>query len=310
MPVDDAALIVVGSANVDVTLRVERRPGPGETVHGADPVIGAGGKGANTAVAAARLGTVRVAMVGAVGADDGGALLRESLEAAGVDTANLRTVDRPTGGAYITVTPDGENAIVVVPGANAEVSAVEVRYARERIKYARVLFSVLEVPMPAVRAAVASAEEFGVRVVLNASPVAELDPETLGMLDPLVVNEHEARWMVGGGGVDGRVSADSGSAVDAASSTDLEALAGALLELGPRSVVVTLGADGALVADRSGTVHVPAPQVEAVDTTGAGDAFAGALSASLAAGEQLVDAARIAVRVAADAVTRPGAQAF
>lgn len=310
MPVDDAALIVVGSANVDVTLRVERRPGPGETVHGADPVIGAGGKGANTAVAAARLGTVRVAMVGAVGADDGGALLRESLEAAGVDTANLRTVDRPTGGAYITVTPDGENAIVVVPGANAEVSEVDVRYARERIKYARVLFSVLEVPMPAVRAAVACAEEFGVRVVLNASPVAELDPETLGMLDPLVVNEHEARWMVGGGGVDGRVSADSGSAVDAASSTDLEALAGALLKLGPRSVVVTLGADGALVVDRSGTVHVPAPQVEAVDTTGAGDAFAGALSASLAAGEQLVDAARIAVRVAADAVTRPGAQAF
>lgn len=310
MPVDDAALIVVGSANVDVTLRVERRPGPGETVHGADPVIGAGGKGANTAVAAARLGTVLVAMVGAVGADDDGALLRESLEAAGVDTANLRTVDRPTGGAYITVTPDGENAIVVVPGANAEVSAVDVRYACERIKYARVLFSVLEVPMPAVRAAAACAEEFGVRVVLNASPVAELDPETLGMLDPLVVNEHEARWLVGGGGVDGRVSADSGSAVDAASSTDLEALAGALLELGPRSVVVTLGADGALVADRSGTVHVPAPQVEAVDTTGAGDAFAGALSASLAAGEQLVDAARIAVRVAADAVTRPGAQAL
>lgn len=287
----EAALIVLGSANVDVIVPVQRRPEPGETVLGGDPVTGPGGKGANTAVAAARLGT-GVAFIGALGRDPGGDLLESALTSAGVDTSLVRRHRRPTGGAYITVTPDGENAIVVSAGANALVSELDVRQAGDRIAAARVLFAVLEVPMPTVRGAVLTAADAGVRVVLNASPVQELDAKTLGVLDPLVVNQHEARWLLGE-----RAGLHPGE------------LAAALLDRGPRSVVVTLGSDGVLVADGTGVVHLPAPRVRAVDTTGAGDAFAGALCGGLAAGKPLVDAARYAVGVAALSVTRHGAQA-
>lgn len=278
-------LVVIGSANADVVVRVERRPGPGETVLGSDTVLAAGGKGANAAVAAA-LQEARVALLGAVGDDQHGELLRGSMSTAGVGLDLVRKVDRPTGAAYITVTPDGENTIVVSPGANSAVDVEQVEAAQNTIAGAKVLLASLEVPLPAVERAVALAAEAGVRPVLNLSPVAKLTEQTLAALDPLVVNEHEAQWLLDGG-------------------TDLEKL----LDLGPRSAVVTLGSRGALVIDRTGRTEVASPKVTAVDTTGAGDAFVGALVTQLAAGDDLVAAAQRAVRVAAVSVTRQGAQA-
>jgi len=274
-------VLVVGSANADLVVAVDRRPAGGETVLGGDTVLSPGGKGANTAVAAGRLGA-DVALLGAVGDDPYGRLLLDSLRAAGVDTGLVRTSDRPTGIAYITVTPDGENAILVSPGANSSLVPADVDAVFDG---AEVMVVSLEVPLPTVEHAVARAAERGVRVLLNLSPAAKVSPATLGALDVLLVNEHEAAWLTEPGADPRR-----------------------LLELGPRSAVITLGAAGAVVVERDGITEVASPNVEAVDTTGAGDAFAGALAASLADGVELVDAARRAVRVAAISVTRHGAQ--
>lgn len=271
-------IVVLGSANADLVVTVDRRPGPGETVLGSDTEVLPGGKGANAAVAAGRLGA-RVGFLGAVGRDGYGDLLLDSMTSAGVDVSLVRRAERPTGIAYITVTPDGENSIVVSPGANASLAADQVRLGT-----ARVLLASLEVPVPVVEHAVALATTGGVRAVVNLAPPARLAPATLSTVDPLIVNEHEAAWLAG--------------------STDPRRL----LDLGPRSVVITLGARGAVIADASGVSEVPAPTVEPVDTTGAGDAFAGALAVGLASGDDLVRAARLAVRVAAISVTRRGAQ--
>ncbi|GAA0225100.1 ribokinase [Saccharothrix mutabilis subsp. mutabilis] len=270
---------MLGSANADLVVAVERRPAGGETVLGGDTVVMPGGKGANTAVAAGRLGC-DVALVGAVGADQYGSLLRESLVSAGVRVESVRTSDRPTGIAYITVTPDGENSIVVAPGANSDVSASDV----DALSWdgVSVLVCSLEVPLSTVEHAVAVAAGHGVRCVLNLSPVTAVSPEALALLDPLIVNEHEALAL-----------ADSFEG---------------LLALGPRSAVVTLGGRGAAVVTPEGVVEVPAPAVDVVDTTGAGDAFAGALAFGLSRGDSLVQAARFATRVAATSVTRAGAQ--
>lgn len=285
-------LIVVGSANVDLTVAVPRHPLLGETILGGDTVISPGGKGANTAVAAARAGA-QVALLGAVGSDAHGELLLGALADAGVDTSLVRCAAGPSGAAYITVSPDGENAIVVSPGANSQVSAADVERARPAIDAAAVLFAVLEVPLETVQHAVATAAATRVRVVLNASPVAALPRATLQRLDPLIVNQHEAAALLEGDRARSRTPAE---------------LAAELLGLGPQSVVVTLGADGAVVADASGTTTVPAPRVRVVDTTGAGDVFSGTLCSHLAAGSTLLEATHAAVIRAADAVTRPGAQ--
>ncbi|GAA5106200.1 ribokinase [Haloechinothrix salitolerans] len=276
---------------MDRVVRVERHPAPGETVLGGDTALFPGGKGANAAVAAARQGA-RTGFVGAVGDDDAGALLLASLADAGVDTSTVRRVDGPSGAAHITVSPDGENAIVVSPGANARVGVADVRDASHVIGAASVLFAVLEVPLETVRYAVAHASARGVRVVLNASPVAALAAETLAVLDPLIVNKHEAAALLGRTG--------SG-----------EELAAGLRARGPRSVVVTLGGSGVVLADADAVVGVPTPELgdgRVVDTTGAGDAFAGALGGKLATGASLVDATRHAVMYAAESVTRHGAR--
>jgi ribokinase len=278
-------ILVLGSANADLVVHVDRRPGPGETVLGSETVVLPGGKGANTAVAASRLGA-RVALLGAVGSDSHAELLLASLRLAGVDVSLVRRSDRPTGIAFITVTADGENSIIVSAGANAALSTEDVD--RADVLAARVLVASLEVPSPVVEHAVALAVSGDVRPVVNLSPVTEVSERILSALDPLVVNEHEAGWLVGDGEVDPR----------------------RLLALGPRSVVITLGARGAVLACADdGVVHeVGAPVVEPVDTTGAGDAFTGALAVSLASGASLVAAADLAVRVAAVSVTKPGAQ--
>lgn len=286
-------VVVVGSVNADLVVGVDRRPAPGETVLGSDLATHPGGKGANQAVAAARLGG-RVGIVGRVGDDGHGALLRGALAEAGVDLAHLAVTPGPSGVALITVGPDGDNSIIVSPGANARLTSGDVAAARDMIAAASVVTFQLEVPMPAIEAAARAAASAGARVVLNLSPTAPVPADVLVLCDPLVVNEHEAAWLLGGPG--------------AAGGTDPDRMAAALLGSGPRSAVITLGADGVVVADAEGTARIPSPKVEAVDTTGAGDAFTAALCLRLARGDSLRDAARYATRVGAAAVRRPGAQ--
>ncbi|MFI0709678.1 ribokinase [Streptomyces inhibens] len=285
-------VLVVGSANADLTVRVERRPGAGETVRGTDLVESAGGKGANQAAAAARIGG-RTALLARVGGDAYGELLLGAQREAGTDVTPV-IVDGAarTGTAMIIVDPDGDNSIVVSPGANAALTPQDVAAAKDVIAASSVVSLQLEIPMESVRAAAAAAEQAGTRVVFNPSPAPEaaLAPELLAVADPLVVNEHEARELSG-----------------RADGTPAE-WAQALRDQGARSVVVTLGGDGALVLDASGVSEVPGVRVKAVDTTGAGDAFTGALATRLARGDALPEAARFAVRVGAAAVTKPGAQ--
>lgn len=285
----DYDLLVVGSANADLVIGVERRPAAGETVLGSDLVVHPGGKGANQAVAAGRLGA-RTALLARVGDDAHGRLLLDSQRAAGVDTAGVLVGGAPTGVALITVDPSGDNSIVVSPGANGRLTPEDVRSAGNLLAASRVVSAQLEIPLETVVEVVRNLAP-GSRFVLNPSPPRALPAEVLAACDPLIVNEHEARVIVG---------------------TDLgdspEDWASALLALGPRSVVITLGARGALVASAAGAARVPSVKVETVDTTGAGDAFTAALAWRLGLDEPLAKAAAYAARVGAAAVTRAGAQ--
>lgn len=268
-----AAVTVVGSINVDVVVRVPRLPDPGETVTGSSVERLPGGKGANQAAALARLG-VSTALASAVGDDPDGALSLTALD--GVDVTAVRTVDAPTGLAFITVEENGENTIVVVSGAN--------RYVQPP-RSCRALVVQLEIPMDVVAASVAAADGL---VVLNAAPATTLPADLLGGVDVLVVNESEAL-----------VVADRATVTEA------------LTALVPRvrgGVVVTLGAAGCLVATGSDRVAVPSPSVTAVDSVGAGDAFVAALTWQLLVGATLVDAAAVACTAGALSVTRHGAR--
>ncbi|MEU5511143.1 ribokinase [Streptomyces fungicidicus] len=288
----DYDLLVVGSANADLVIGVERRPAAGETVLGSDLAVHPGGKGANQAVAAARLGA-RTALLARVGDDGHGRLLLESQRAAGVDTAGVLVGGAPTGVALITVDPSGDNSIVVSPGANGRLTPADVRAAGDLFRASRVVSTQLEIPLETVLE-VARNLAPGTRLVLNPSPPQPLPAEVLAACDPLIVNEHEAKVILG----------DTAGAGDRP-----EDWARLLLEKGPRSVVVTLGGEGALVASPEGVARVPSVKVRAVDTTGAGDAFTAALAWRLGAGEPLAEAAAYAARVGAVTVTREGAQA-
>ncbi|NBM17927.1 ribokinase [Streptomyces sp. GC420] len=309
----DYDLLVVGSANADLVIGVDRRPGPGETVLGSDLAVHPGGKGANQAAAAARLGA-RTALLARVGDDAHGRLLLESQRSAGVDTVGVLAGGAPTGVALITVDPSGDNSIVVSPGANARLTPEDVRAAASLFHASRVVSVQLEIPPETVAEVVRNVAP-GSRLVLNPSPPAPLPAEVLAACDPLVVNEHEARFILGGpadgsaGNSPGAAGAAGAAAGPAADDGSPEEWARALLSLGPRSVVVTLGAEGALVSAGGDCVRVPSVRVSAVDTTGAGDAFTAALAWRLGRGEDLETAAAFAVRVGAAAVTKEGAQA-
>jgi ribokinase len=287
------SVLVVGSVNADLVVGVDRRPGAGETVLGSDLATFPGGKGANQAVAAARLGA-SVAFLGRVGTDSFAAFLRGNLKREGVAAGHLLAVPGPSGVALITVDPAGDNSIIVAAGANALLTAEGVEAARAAFEAARVVCAQLEVPVAAVEAAARLAAAAGARFVLNLSPARAVPPALLAAADPLVVNEHEAGFLLG--------EAPPGPGGAAAS-------AAALLARGARSVVVTLGADGAYAADAGGGAHVRSPRVAVVDTTGAGDAFTGALAWRLSLGDALPAAAALAARAGAAAVTARGAQA-
>jgi ribokinase len=286
-------VFVLGSINQDFVLKVERRPQPGETVTNAELSTHNGGKGANQAAAAALLGA-SVTFLGRVGDDEFGEPLVRALADRGIDTSLVqRAPDASTGAAFITVTPDGENSITVAPGANRSLTPQDVDAASGTIGGARVLVAQMEIPVKTVLRAVEVASERGARVLVNLAPTFEVPWELLEKLDPLVVNEHEAAFLLGSGveGVDGALSA-----------------APELLSLGPRAAVITIGEAGAVFADGESVKHLPAPQVDVVDTTGAGDAFVGALAAQLARAASLEEAVAYAVRAGAAAVTREGAQ--
>jgi len=283
-------VLVVGSVNADLVVTVARRPGAGETVLGSDLATFPGGKGANQAVAAARLGA-RVAFAGRVGTDSFARFLREGLDREGVDTRHLQAVPGPSGVALITVDPAGDNSIIVAPGANARLDAAGVAAALGGPGGPAVVSAQLEVPVEAVAEAARLAAAAGARFILNLSPPRNVPSSLLAAADPLVVNEHEAAFLLGGG--DRQAP---------------ERQARALLALGPRSVVITLGAAGAYAAAGGGGARVPSPPVTVVDTTGAGDAFTGALAWRLSAGDSVAEAAAFAARVGAAAVTARGAQ--
>ena len=286
------SVVVVGSINVDQLIRVHRHPKPGETLIGSSMEYLSGGKGANQAVAAAQLGA-SVRMVGAVGRDWQADVATAILTDAGVDQSAVQTVDEPTGLAMVSVDDDGENTIVVIPGANARMDAEAVQGSVRIIAAAAVV--VLQGEIPADGIAQAARLATG-RVVLNLAPVIELDAATIRRADPLVVNEHEAALVLAQLEPHRVVPTGDGELVSR------------LLESGVASVVLTRGAKGAICADRDGTNTVASPTVVAVDSAGAGDAFVGALSAQLAAGVSLAQAVRLAVRVGAFAVQSRGTQ--
>jgi ribokinase len=291
---------VLGSLNMDISVTVPRLPEPGATVLGSPARFTPGGKGANQAVAAARLGA-GVRMAGCVGDDDFGRQLLAALRAENIAADDVRTVPGvPTGLAMISVDPAGENLITVAPGANHEVGAGEVAAAAS--SPGDILVICAEIPVPAIKAALARARGVsgsGARCVLNLAPApAEAATIVADGVDWLVVNETEAGAILGRK-IEGL--------------TDAGQAAAQLLAAGARHAVVTAGAHGAALAPSTGPDGVPltieAFRVEAVDTVGAGDTFVGALAVALAAGVPPGEAVRAAAAAGATAATRPGAQA-
>lgn len=284
-------VLVAGAINTDLVARVPHAPQAGETVTGSSFAIFGGGKGANQAIAAARSGAP-TAMLGALGDDDFGRARRADLDADGVDTGPVARHDsEPSGVALIVVEEaTGQNRISYVPGATLTIRPAQARHAVKRIEPGVVLTTLEPVP-ETIDALIEAAHAAGAIVVLNASPEPLGVRPFLPRLDVLVVNETEAEDLL-----ESPVSVENG-----------EAAALALTQFGPRTVVITLGAAGAVVASEGKTAAYPAPQVKAIDTTGAGDAFSGALAAELARGADAFTAARTGVVAGSLATTRRGA---
>lgn len=286
-------VLVLGSLNLDLVVHAPRLPQPGETLMGRHFATDEGGKGANQAVAASRMGA-RVAMLGCVGRDAHGARLREALQREGIAVGAVgEDPAQPTGVASIVVGADGENTIVVVPGANHGLRPEHVRAQATLLKNARIVVMQLEVPLAAVQEALALARAAGVPTLLNAAPATALSDALLADVHWLVVNETEAATLAGHA-VTGHEQA--------------LAAAQALLRRGPREVVVTLGALGLLRVSAEGHLHQPAFEAQAVDSTGAGDTFVGTLAAGLAEGLPAVQALQRGQAAAALAVGRRGSQ--
>ena len=287
-------VVVVGSLNVDLVVHAPRLPHPGETLTGDGFATDEGGKGANQAVAAARMGAP-VAMIGRVGADDHGRRMLAALQREGIDaTAVGVDAGLPTGVASIIVAHGGENSIVVVPGANHALGTAHIDAQRDRFAAARVVVAQLETPRSTVFHALRLAREAGAVTLLNAAPaVAMLHANEMHTVQWLVVNEGEAATLLG---------------TPVEEMSQARAAARALCALGPSDVVITLGARGLVHASAAGVSHHAATPVKAVDTTGAGDTFVGVLAAGLAQGLPVDEALRRGQAAAAIAVMRRGAQ--
>jgi ribokinase len=286
-------VLVIGSSNTDMILRVARIPKPGETLLGGEFAMCAGGKGANQAVGAARAGGA-VTFIGRVGQDMFGEQALASLAADGINVEYVvRDRVRPSGVALIFVGNGGQNSIAVASGANARLSPADVRKASRAIRDASVVVLQLETPLETVQAAVELAARAGARVILNPAPAQPLPASLLKRVYVLTPNESEAEILTG---------------VTVNNETGAAKAADKLRAKGAQNVIVTLGARGAFLAGENVRGRIPAYQAKAVDATAAGDVFNGALGVALAEGKSLLDAARFANAAAAISVTRPGAQ--
>lgn len=288
------SILVIGSLNMDLIVRTPHIPAPGETILGHTFSTAPGGKGANQAVAAAKLGAP-VKMIGRVGADDFGKTLRSQLSAVGVDAQFVvEDAETATGVALISVDDAGQNSIIVVPGANGRVPRRDIDNAREVIRSARVVVAQLEIPLDTVAYAMRAARDAGALTILNPAPARPLPRELVQDSEVIVPNETEAAQLTG------IAVSDAASATDAAR---------ALQEMGARSVIVTLGDKGALWLDAQGNAqHVPPFAIQAVDTTAAGDAFIGALAAARARDQDWETSLRMASAAGALTATKLGAQ--
>jgi len=286
-------IVVVGSSNTDMVVKAPRIPEPGETVLGGRFIMAAGGKGANQAVAAARLGG-QVTLVARLGRDLFGRQAAEGLQAEGIDTSLVVWDEQtPSGVALIMVSAEGENSIVVAPGANGELSPADVERAEGALAEADILLVQLEVPLAAVRRAIELARRHGVRVILNPAPAAPLPADLLGQIDLLTPNRHEAALLAG---------------LPVEQPEDAQRAARLILAGGVGAIAMTLGKEGALIAEGDLLAQIPAYPVQPVDTTGAGDAFNGALAVAWARGASLRQAVSYASAAAALATTVMGAQ--
>ena len=286
-------IVVIGSSNTDLVIRTPRIPSPGETLIGSDFMINAGGKGANQAVAAARMGG-DVYFVACVGDDGFGAEAVRHYAGEGIDTSYIvRRNGVASGVALIAVDDAAENSIVVAPGANALLSPADIDAVESEIAAADYLLVQLEIPMETVARATELAVRHGVRVILNPAPAAPIADEVLARLDLITPNRSETELLTG---------------LKVENVGDAVAAAAWFRGRGVRRVAVTMGSAGALVADERGEEFVPAYRVEAVDTTAAGDVFNGALAVALSEGRELGAAARFAAAASSIACTRIGAQ--
>ena len=288
-----AKVVVIGSLNMDLVTRAPRLPKGGETLMGQSFCTIPGGKGANQAVAAARLGA-KVSMVGCVGSDAYGQQLRGALLAEGIDCQSVSVVDGSSGVALIVVDDNSQNAIVIVPGANGALGPDVLDRFDEVLRSADVVICQLEVPDATVGHALKRGRELGKTVILNPAPASRpLPADWYACIDYLIPNESEAAVLSG-------VTVDSLETAEAAATQ--------LLAAGAGKVIVTLGAQGLMFANGASFQHFPAPQVKAVDTTAAGDTFVGGFAAALADGKSEVEAIRFGQVAAALSVTRAGAQ--
>ena len=287
-------IVIVGSINMDLVIRTAHLPVPGETVLGGDYQTFPGGKGANQAVAAAKL-AASTTMLGAVGEDTFAEVLVENLRSAGVNTdAVIHKKDSTSGIALIGIDDaSGENFIIVSGGANRKFSPQDVLNAEDVIKSADILICQLEIPMESVTAALRLAKKHHVKTVLNAAPMTTLTDKLLQLVDYLIVNETEAAQLSG---------------LDIEELEHIEQASAILLGKGIGCIVLTMGAKGAHIVDQEHRVYVPAYPVKAIDTVGAGDAFVGAFAAAIARDESLTEALKFGNAVGALATTKLGAQ--
>jgi len=286
-------IVVVGSLNMDLVVRTPRLPLPGETILGHDFRTIPGGKGANQAVVAARLGA-RVSMVGRVGDDAFGRTLLDQMVREGIDITHVEVDDvAPTGIAMITVDNEGQNSIVVASGANFRLTPAQAVAALDTLPPYDALVLQLESPLDAMMAAARSARDAGARVILNPAPARPLPDALLDAVDVLIPNESEAALLTG---------------MPTQTPAQAEAAARRLLARGLQAVILTLGSAGALVMTGNESIHLPPHQVEVVDTTAAGDAFVAGVAVGLGEGMALVEAARLGNAAGALTVTRMGAQ--
>jgi ribokinase len=293
MSTEKPRIVVVGSINIDLVVTVERFPVPGETIRSTSFVTVPGGKGANQAAAAALAGG-SVTMVGRVGRDIFGSACLENLRSKGVNIDFIKQDDQaPTGNAMIAVDTQGQNELIYTPGANHRVTIEDATAAKQAIADAQMVILQFELPMMTVRGVVQLASELGTKVVVNPAPAEKPPACLLEKVDYLVPNETEAELLTGVN------VTDPDSAAKAADR---------LLNEGCKHVIVTLGAQGALVHDGKTTTHVPARSIQVVDATAAGDTFIGAFSVSLATGEPLVEAVRFGCAAATLSVSKLGAQ--